>query len=51
MEIFEKAEIERNQNIANEQLYRLYDRNNKGYIDSDDLKYAGDVAGIFLDEQ
>lgn len=38
MEIFDMAEIEMNQLMANESIFRLYDKERKGYIDGKDLK-------------
>lgn len=51
MDIFQMAEIEHNQQIENESLFKMYDKAGKGYIDKDDLIRVSSIAGVPLSEQ
>lgn len=50
IEIFEMAEIEMNQLMANQSLFKMYDQAKKGYIDKEDLKRVSEITGIELSE-
>lgn len=51
MEIFRAAEIEQNTHVANEALFRMYDRQGKGYIDAEDLRRVARLSGVELGEE
>lgn len=39
-----------NQLMANETLFKMYDRDGKGYIDAGDLRRVAGIAGVDLGE-
>lgn len=36
--------------MANETLFKMYDRDGKGYIDAEDLRRVAGIAGVELGE-
>ena len=51
MEIFNMAEIQMNTLMANQNLFRMYDRDRKGYIDGGDLRRVSQITGIQLTQE
>lgn len=51
IEIFDMAEIQMNQLMANQSLFNMYDQGKKGYIDREDLKRVSEITGIDLSEE
>lgn len=40
-----------NQCLANQSLFKLYDKDGKGYIDANDLRRVAQITGIDLSKQ